>query len=86
MIDCYKAAKGVLDVSMLVCCPVRAVTEGRLELHFKTNFKKYMGSWGCFGPKDSLRLSEIESSTSAEVFPSLNSYLRKARQKAQADP
>lgn len=45
-----------------------------------------MGGWGCFGPKDSLRLSEIESSTSAEVFPSLNSYLCKARQKAQADP
>lgn len=27
-----------------------AVTEGRVELHFETNFKKDMGGWGFFGP------------------------------------
>lgn len=73
---------------MLVCCPIRAaaVTERTLELHSQTNFKKDMGGWGFFGPKGSLRLSEIESSTSAGVFPALNSYLCKARWKTQANP
>lgn len=47
-----QGSKGVLDVSMLVCSPIRAAaaTEGRLELHFETNFKKDMGGRDFFGP------------------------------------